>query len=552
LKAILVLTILLLLVTPCMAIGEGKPIATAQKSVNLLEDGPALAGNSPMSLYRDRSANEASILAADAVDIQPNQYSNSSAILNSISLLDLDYTTPSFKSSQITEFNAGLSFLLNKPQEETRNIYEAHIADTDLRSNIYQNLWLVEGYEYDKKEDIIQITDQYRRSEINNLDYLCHQGNIDDINNRIRIANQYDWQDVGSKYIYETQNGKDKNPFVQSDIDRNLNYLSNYENNGNQEDLIQIANQYDWQDIGAQSGHEYEYKYKERADPEYQYLGANLDSISLFETNRDQGYQGKIANQNLMLKDKANPKDKYQYLKDLENFNKIIEFQNKIAGIDNDSENIAIVIGIDNYDSMPKLHNSVNDADAISKIFNDYKYKVIAITDKSSLAPTKENLEMALSYIGQKYVDKNVLIYYSGHGEIDDKGNFYFVPKDGNDSVSSYISGNEMEQRTGSLDNLAIIIDACNSGAYTVEKPGRLVIASSEGNQKSNEEWFGKLSVFTSSLYKALDEVKTKGKDVVLQDCFRAAYNNTKKWALWPLLRQNPCMIGATDKAYYL
>ena len=550
-KSILVFTMLVLLVTPCMAIADGKPISMAQKSFNLLEDGPPLEGNLSMSLYRDRSATEISILADDAVGFQPNKYGNSRAAINSLSLLDPNCTTPSRKSNQISEIESGLSFLLNKPQEETRNIYEAHNADTDLRSNVYRDLKLVEGYEYDKKEDLIRITDQYRRSEIYNLNSLNNQGNNDDIKNQIQIANQYDWRNMGSQfeYFYESQIGADNNnPFTRSDID-NLNYISLYENNDNQEDIIPIANQYDWQDNGIQGGHEYEYE--KSADHEDQYLEAKHDLSSI--SDRDNKNQALIANQNIMLEDRANPEYKYQHAKNLENFNKIMEFENEKAGIDKDSENIAIVIGIDNYDSMPKLHNSVNDADAISKVIKDYEYKVIAITDKSSLAPTKENLEMAFSYIEQKYKNKNVLIYYSGHGEIDDGGNFYFVPKDGNDSVSSYISGNDLEQRTDSLENLAIIIDACNSGAYPVEKPGRLVIASSESNQKSNEEWFGTLSVFTKNLYEALDEEKTRGKDVVvLQDCFRAAYNYTKNWALWPLLRQEPCMIGATDKNYYL
>ena len=509
-----------------------------------------------MSFYRDRSANEISILANDAVEFQPNKDSDSSVSTNSLILLDINCTTPSRKSNKITEIDSGLSILLNKPQEETRNIIKAHNTDADLRSNVYRDLELVGGYEYDKKDDIIRIADQDRRSEIYNLNSLSNQGISDDLKNQILIKNQYDGRDMGSQfdYFYESQIGADnKKPFArsaQSDIDYNLDFLSRSEINGNQEDIIQIANQYDWQDNGIQSGHEY--GYIKSADHEYQYLEVKHDRIPIYETDRDKKNQALIANQNLMLEDRANPEYKYQYEKNLENFNKIIELENKKAGIDKDSENIAIVIGIDNYDSMPNLHNSVNDADAISKIIKDYEYKVIAITDKSGLVPTKENMEMAFSYMEQKYKDKNVLIYYSGHGEIDDKGNFYFVPKDGNDSVSSYISGNELEQRTDSLENLAIIIDACNSGAYPVEKPGRLVIASSEGNQKSNEELFGNLSVFTKNLYKALDEEKTRGKDVVLQDCFWAAYNYTKKWELWPLLRQNPCMIGATDKAHYL
>ena len=128
------------------------------------------------------------------------------------------------------------------------------------------------------------------------------------------------------EYFYESQIGADnKNPFAQSNID-NLNYISRYDNNDNQEDIIPIANQFDWQDNGFQSGHEYEYE--KSADHEYQYPEAKRDSISIYETDRDNKNQALIANQNLMLEDRATTGYKYQYEKNLENFNKIIELEN--------------------------------------------------------------------------------------------------------------------------------------------------------------------------------------------------------------------------------
>jgi hypothetical protein len=151
------------------------------------------------------------------------------------------------------------------------------------------------------------------------------------------------------------------------------------------------------------------------------------------------------------------------------------------------------------------------------------------MTDKSFIKPTKKNIESVLSQIGLNYKNQKVLIYYSGHGKIDTEGNFYFVPQDGDKSISSYISGMDLDRHTSDLRNLAIIIDACNSGAYKVDKPGRLLITSSQSNEQSNEEWFGGLSVFTMNLHKSLEEELKNGDRVVLQECFKIARNNTKK-----------------------
>jgi uncharacterized caspase-like protein len=213
---------------------------------------------------------------------------------------------------------------------------------------------------------------------------------------------------------------------------------------------------------------------------------------------------------------------------------------------------VALVIGINEYNQMPNLHNSVNDADAISDIIGGYGYNVIKITDNTPVKPTKQNLEAALSRIAQNYKDEKVLIYYSGHGKIDDDGSFYFVPKDGNGSFSTYIPGKDLDQETRDLENLAIIIDACNSGAFVADNHGRIIITSSKANEPSNEEWLGKMSVFTKYLCETLESERAKGKEVALQDCFQKAFNDTKKWMLWPLLSQTPQMISLTDGSYLL
>jgi len=233
--------------------------------------------------------------------------------------------------------------------------------------------------------------------------------------------------------------------------------------------------------------------------------------------------------------------------------------QSSLKGTDSEQirrghKNYALVVGINGYADRRGLHTCINDANSIASILNAYGYEVIKLTDETRDKPTKHNiLEGALSEICTKQDRGNVIIYFSGHAFKDPSGNFYLVPQDGDGDGSSYIGAEDIDRYIKNLKNLALIIDACNSGGFNgVVGEGQVALLSSEADQLSNEEWPGYLSVFTSQLCEAIKEEHQKNKEVVLQRCFYIARNNTIQWSDRHLLRQTPEIRDRTSGAFYL
>jgi len=218
------------------------------------------------------------------------------------------------------------------------------------------------------------------------------------------------------------------------------------------------------------------------------------------------------------------------------------------------SKNYAIIVGINSYADRRGLHASVNDANAIASILNAYGYDVIKLTDETPNKPTKHNiLKGALAEVESKSDRDKVIFYFSGHAVVDAKGDFYLIPQDADGEPSSYICSEELSQYLKGIKNLAVIIDACNSGKfkYSLEK-GQIALTSSSQDEASNEEWPGSFSVFTYQLCNAIKEERGQGKEITLQRCFYIARANTIEWSSQRLLKQTPEMIDMTGKLYYL
>lgn len=217
-------------------------------------------------------------------------------------------------------------------------------------------------------------------------------------------------------------------------------------------------------------------------------------------------------------------------------------------------ENLAVIIGINEYNDRMSLHNSVKDAESVADLLRTLGYSIILLTDRSGREPTKHNiLDVALEELKLKNNKGNIIFYFSGHGNQDEDGTFYLIPKDSNGHKASFISEVEFKQRIKDLNNLALIIDACNSeGLSRSIGEGQLIIASSKKNEPSNEQWIGSMSVFTSNLINAIKVERRKDERILLQDCFQQAYNDTISWSKGFIKGQTPVITDRTGGRYYI
>jgi hypothetical protein len=129
----------------------------------------------------------------------------------------------------------------------------------------------------------------------------------------------------------------------------------------------------------------------------------------------------------------------------------------------------ALIVGVDKYSgTWPPLQNAVNDAKAIEALMKS-KYQFESIKTLYNEAATRTNIIKEFEWLVDNVKpEDNVLIYYSGHGELKkslNKG--YWVPADATTtSTTGFISNSDIQTYLAGIQSkhTLLISDACFSG----------------------------------------------------------------------------------------
>ena len=136
---------------------------------------------------------------------------------------------------------------------------------------------------------------------------------------------------------------------------------------------------------------------------------------------------------------------------------------------------VALVIGNDTYQHMPRLETAVADAGAVAKIFaGKYGFKVTTLVNA-----TRYEILSALNRLRETLtVRDNLVIYYAGHGILDrinQRGHWLPVDADPN-STANWISNVAITDilNTMSPRHVLVVADSCYSGSLTRTALARL------------------------------------------------------------------------------
>ena len=125
----------------------------------------------------------------------------------------------------------------------------------------------------------------------------------------------------------------------------------------------------------------------------------------------------------------------------------------------------ALIIGNNNYRNLPKLKTAVGDADAVSKLLQErYGFDVVMLKDA-----TRYQILTALAKLRATLkLDDNLLIYYAGHGVLDEGADAgYWLPVDAeSDNPANWVSTTDLTNSLRAMDaqHVMIVADSCYSG----------------------------------------------------------------------------------------
>jgi len=156
----------------------------------------------------------------------------------------------------------------------------------------------------------------------------------------------------------------------------------------------------------------------------------------------------------------------------------------------------ALIIGNNDYPELPSLTTPVNDATAIARMLEEkygFKTQVLINADRYAILQTLNSYRERLSE------DDNFLLYYAGHGTLDEKNNRgHWLPVDAHPSVATnWISNVTITDHinTFTAKHIMVIADSCYSGTLTRQ----VRTSPPRGRSKKREieyyrKWAGKTS----------------------------------------------------------
>jgi uncharacterized caspase-like protein len=135
----------------------------------------------------------------------------------------------------------------------------------------------------------------------------------------------------------------------------------------------------------------------------------------------------------------------------------------------------ALVIGNNDYKQLRRLKTAVADAREVARVLEkDYGFRV-----KLLLNATRYDILAALNDLREKLSEKdNLLIYYAGHGELDERNQRgHWLPVDAEpNSTANWISNIAITDvlNATNVQQLLVVADSCYSGTLTRSSLGRL------------------------------------------------------------------------------
>ncbi len=211
----------------------------------------------------------------------------------------------------------------------------------------------------------------------------------------------------------------------------------------------------------------------------------------------------------------------------------------------------ALIIGNNQYENMPTLKTSVNDAKAIDEILRTrYGYKTTLLINA-----TRHQIMTSLNNLRNKLTENdNLVIYYAGHGDIDKSDqSAYWLPTDAEaNNPANWLSSHNITQYLNVIaaKHILVIADSCYSGAMTTSSIVRIpkdmpenkrekwlnfminrkarTVMTSGGVEPVVDTGSGNHSIFANALLKALRSNTGLMEDYKL---FRAIASKVKKSA---------------------